>query len=179
MLMRFKPCKKIALASSILIAVIFLSVFLIRYIKHANLPQFSSPNAEYGARESTSYKSAYETAIFRARKWSDDAVPSYFELKNSDASRFIFVSEKKNGIGFAVEVFGDDVTEAEEISYNGLGAIIPETIITSDEAIERVKNTAGYEDALIEDVEAVYGREGKVWYWGVKTDKGTVSVETR
>ena len=177
--MTFKSSQKIALASFILIAVIFFSVFLIRYLKYENLSQFSAPRPSDDARESATYKSAYETAVFRAHEWMNDAVPSYFELKNLDTSRFIFVSEEKNGVGFVVEIFRDDVTEAEEIPYNGLGALIPETTITPDKAIERVKNTPGYENALIQGVEAVYGREGKVWYWGVQTDKGTVSVEAR
>lgn len=175
--MAFQFHKKIAIfgfISILMAAVIFLSVFFERY-KENPFHNQSSLNQE---RPLEAHISAYAIALARAREWKNDAAPSYFELQDANAARFIFVSGEE-GVGFAVEVVSDAVTSAQEISYTGFGAEIPEETITPEEAIKRVQNMAGYESALIEGVEAVYGREGQVWYWGVKTDKGTVSVEAR
>jgi uncharacterized protein YxeA len=120
----------------------------------------------------------YELARKEAVKWQVDAEVAFMEggKELSDEWRFIFASKQVKGKGFEVRVSGQDVL-TKEIDYSGSGEVLPEDIISQDEAVRRVKEMPAYKDAEIIGVEAVYGKGDKVWYWGVRTNKGTVSVE--
>jgi len=59
------------------------------------------------------------------------------------------------------------------------GANLPEDVLPPGDAIARVRKIPGYENETIFSAEAVYGSGGEIWYWGVKTSKGVVTVKAQ
>lgn len=120
----------------------------------------------------------YELARKASVVWQADAVVAFMEGGKdlSENWRFIFISELVKGKGLEVKVAGSEVV-SKEVDYAGTAEKLPEGIISQDEAVRRVKAMPAYKDAEVLGVEAVYGKGDKVWYWGVKTSIGVVSVE--
>lgn len=127
-------------------------------------------------------RSTYEIGLQKAREWQHDAVLARIVSPEGDTSgewKAIFISPQVQNKGYVVAVQANALSSAEEIDFVGTGAELPENIITADQAVQQVKGMKGFEDAEVFGVEAVYGADEKLWYWGVKTDKGTVSVEAK
>jgi len=130
---------------------------------------------------------AYQAALARALEWNADAALAFIDSgvkEKSETSspvwKFTFAPKNNDAReGFVVVVEGEKVIRVEEVEHSGSGVELPDDIISQEEAIARVKKMAGYENEPILGVEAVYGAGNKVWYWGVKTGKGTVSVEAK
>jgi len=128
-------------------------------------------------------KSAIELALAEARKWRADAELSY--VLSADASQLkgrsnnwqlIFVSPSLKGKGYLVKIVDAKISETKEISYAGSAAEIPANIISQAAAVAQVKAMPGYANVKILGVDMIYGAAVKTWYWGVKTDKGTVTI---
>lgn len=155
-------------------------VFLFRQTKESPLDIPLESKTEKSA-EVLEERAAYEIALLRARKWNENAVLAHIaSAVDPEESRYTFISESAHGRGFVVAVQGNKIITADETEYAGTsGAPFPSSAISQEKAAERVRNMPGYEDAEILGVEAVYGKIGEVWYFGVQTDKGTVSVEAR
>ena len=130
--------------------------------------------------------SAYDTALAVAQKeakeWQSNALVASFEPRETTnergdalAWRFIFTSASKEGTGYIVEVKDGVVLSKAEAIVNARGVRMPGDAKTIDEAIAEVRAMPGRADAHIEGVEALAGEDG-VWYWGVQTDKGTISI---
>jgi hypothetical protein len=128
-------------------------------------------------------KSAIALALAEARKWQADAELSY--VLSADASQLkgrsnnwqiIFVSPSIKDKGCLVKIADAKISETKEISYVGPAAEIPANIISQAEAVAQVKAMPGYANVKILGVDMIYGAAIKTWYWGVKTDKGTVTV---
>ncbi|OGG61374.1 hypothetical protein A3C87_00095 [Candidatus Kaiserbacteria bacterium RIFCSPHIGHO2_02_FULL_49_34] len=130
--------------------------------------------------------SAYDAALLVATKaaqsWQSNAVVASFEpLEESNARgdargwRFVFTSTSKRGTGYVVDVKNGVVVSHQEGAVGSVGTILPQNAKTIDEAIAEVHAMPGRENAIIEGVEALV-TEG-VWYWGVRTDKGTISIK--
>lgn len=132
-----------------------------------------------------STRDAYDIALEKAKEWQTDAALSFIDAVLLDSNgnpktwKLTFVSKNISGKGFVVEVENGVITNSKEIEYSGTGSELPTNIISQQEAIEKVKKMSGYEDTEILGVEAVYGKGTEIWYWGVKTSKGTVSVEAK
>lgn len=128
---------------------------------------------------------ANDIALKKAQEWQSDAELSYISSDNlSENSRgdnwtLIYVSVSKPGLGYEISVVNRVVVSWKEIEYSGRGAELPEEGISQRQAVQTVKNMDAYKDAEIYGVEAIYGPAGKVWYWGVKTSKGTVSIRAK
>ncbi len=125
-------------------------------------------------------------ALAAAKTWSPDALLAYVnsgavEQLGGRAAQweFIFVASSKKGKGYRVTITDHTITHQEEISYQGKGAPLPPSMLPEDIAIKRVRAMPGFEHVDILGVEAVHGPSGAVWYWGVKTSKGVVSVEAK
>lgn len=129
--------------------------------------------------------SAYDAALLVATKvallWQSNAVVASFEpLEESNARgdargwRFVFTSTSKRGTGYVVDVKNGVVVSHQEGAVSNVGTTLPQNAKTIDEAIAEVRAMSGREKAIIEGVEALV-TEG-VWYWGVRTDKGTISI---
>jgi len=69
---------------------------------------------------------------------------------------------------------GIKVTMPEE--WQG-GANLPQGIISLEDAIAAAQRIEGYDNEPIISVEAAYGANGKIWYWGIKTPKGTITLK--
>lgn len=126
---------------------------------------------------------AREKAYTRARAWHGDAELSQvttLESGNAQADarawRFIFVSPSRAGTGFVIDVRADSVSAGEEVAYAGTGAPMLANGKTKDEAIAEVRALPGYANVRVSGVEATYGENDRVWYWGVITDRGTISI---
>jgi hypothetical protein len=125
-------------------------------------------------------------AFASAQIWSSDALLAYMNSGaveqiggRAETWEFIFVASSKKGKGYRVTILGHAITHKEEINYQGQGAPLPPSMLPEEEAIKRVRAMPGFEDVDILGVEAVHGPSGTVWYWGVKTSKGVVSVEAK
>lgn len=135
----------------------------------------------------TPEQKAYQVALARAREWNADAALAFIDSSAKDKIEtsspvWEFTFAPKNNDtqkGFVVVIEGEKIIRVEEIQHSGSGADLPDNIISQEEAIARVKQMAGYENEPVLGVEAVYGAGNKVWYWGVKTGKGTASVEAK
>lgn len=132
-----------------------------------------------------SNRNAYDIALEKAKQWQSDAALSFIDTVSLDHNgnpktwKLTFVSKNMPEKGFLVELDNGAVINSKEIEYSGIGAELPTNIISQQQAIEKVKKMSGYGDANILGVEAVYGQGTEIWYWGVKTDKGTVSVQAK
>lgn len=130
-------------------------------------------------------RNAFDIAFLEAQKWQPDARLAFLNSGpvqdggRSSAWKLAFGSEKALGKIFIVEVADFKVISTNEMSYKSTGADFPVDIISADEAIKKVRAIRGYENETILGVEAVYDVKGKVWYWGVRTPKGVVSVEAK
>lgn len=130
---------------------------------------------------------AHELALVEAQKWEPNAVLAYMNAdqvgqKKGRSSQWtlVFTSSKVKGKGYQVKVSNFAVVEGKEILYASLTKNIeplPPNLITQEEAVAKVRAMPGFTDVEILGVDAVYGAGTKTWYWGVKTSKGTVSVE--
>jgi hypothetical protein len=128
-------------------------------------------------------KAAVALALAEARKWQPDAELSY--LISSDAGQLrgrsnnwqlIFVSQNIKDKGYQIKITDAKISVAQEISYIGSAAELPGDTISQAEAITQVKAIPGFADVKILGVDMIYNAAVKKWYWGVKTDKGTVTV---
>lgn len=146
----------------------------------------ASPSAFVDLRPSP--RDAYAVAASSARAWRVDAQLSTLHsladvgmTGKSVAWRFVFISPVPSlkGRGYAVEVRDQIVVSNSEIAYMGSGAEFPQSIMSEEQAIARVHAIQGYESASVIGIEAVYGPKEKLWYWGVRTPRGVVSVEAR
>ncbi|MEK7657881.1 MAG: hypothetical protein AAB366_01660 [Patescibacteria group bacterium] len=126
-------------------------------------------------------RNAYDIALLEAQKWQPDAKLAFMdsgsisERGRSNTWKAIFISSKVKAKGFSIEIEDYKIILLAEIIYNGVGADFPTNIISSEDAIKMVRATKGYEDAEIYGAEVIY--MGNLWYWGVKTSKGVVSVK--
>ena len=137
-----------------------------------------SPEGNLGA-----YDAALVVAQKEAKAWQSSALVASFEPRETTNERgdaltwrFIFTSSAKEDVGYIVEVKDGEVTFKEEATVNALGVPMPSNAKTIDEAIAEVRAMSGRADAHIEGVEALSNEDG-VWYWGVRTGKGTISVK--
>lgn len=132
-------------------------------------------------------RNAYDIALLKAREWQADAELSRINSLSgetgpngrSDNWDLLFVSKNLKGKGYHIVIRNREISLAEEIQFVGVGGELPENIISSKEAISRAHQVPGYENAEIISVEMIYGPDGKQWYWGVKTLKGTMRINAR
>jgi hypothetical protein len=128
-------------------------------------------------------KSAIALGLAEAQKWQADAELSYVFSENvgqlkgrSNDWKLIFVSKSVKGKGFQVKIADAKISDTSEISYTGQAAELPVDTISQAEAVAQVKAIPGFANVKILGVDMIYSKEVKTWYWGVRTDKGTVSV---
>lgn len=129
----------------------------------------------------------YDDAFIKAREyalqWHQDAEISQFspvgkgnENGEAESWRFVFVSPTRTGKGYAVNINGSSIT-SEEFAYEAIGAPMPENAKTPEEAVREIRLSQERSEATIYGVEAVYNAYDRVWYWGIMTDKGVISVK--
>lgn len=134
-----------------------------------------------------SSRNAYDIALLKAREWKPDAtlarisslVDETGPSGRSDNWDLLFVSKSLKGRGYRIIIRNREISLTEEIIFIGSGGELPENIISSKEAISRIRQAKGYEDAKIVSVEVIYGLDGSQWYWGIKTSKGAARINAR
>lgn len=132
-------------------------------------------------------KEALAVAEVEAMKWQADALISKFESLatstsgqgRSDDWNFLFISKTKTGTGLQVMIRNRKLGGTAEVPYVGDGGELPENTMSSEEAIGKLRQIAGYENEKVSGVEMIYGPDGKQWYWAVKTSRGTVSINAK
>lgn len=170
----FANRKNVLIGAGIIVAVGLIAAF----IPWSRLYITGDPNMISG-------RNAYDIALLRAREWRADALMDRIDsgvigdTGQSKVWNVTFVSTGASGRGLVVEIVDRAVISAVEIPYVGIGADFPVEVISQDEAIRRVRQMKGYETEPILSVEAVYGPAGEVWYWGVRTAKGIISVQAK
>lgn len=116
-------------------------------------------------------------ALAFALAWSPNAKLS--KLEKTDAGQvFTFVDAEKKGIAYVV-TGAPGAWMGEEVAWYGEGGVAPERLLTSEQAIQKVLQIPGYETVTILGAELVYGPSGEAWYWGVRTERGVVTVNAK
>lgn len=146
---------------------------------------FVDPNLFEAEDKKLTNRQAYDLAKDRALAWQADAslanivsVPGETgRTGHADDWRLLFVSKNKTGTALSIEITDQRLGKIEELPYFGEGAAMPADTITSEEAIARVRQIAGYETEPIVSVEMIYNPDAREWRWGVKTGRGTVTVK--
>src|SRR3989344_1133807 len=134
-----------------------------------------------------SNRNAYDIGLLKAREWQKDAELAKIDSLvgetgpngRADNWDLLFVSKSLKDKGYHIIIRNREISLTEEILFTGVGGELPESIISSKEAISRARQIKGYEDAEIISVEMIYGPDGKQWYWGVKTSKGVITINAR
>lgn len=134
-----------------------------------------------------STRNAYDIALLRAQEWQPDATLARTKSApgktgvsgRSDDWDLLFVSASAKGKGFHIVIQDRVITIAEEVPFTSEGGNLPENIISSQEAIARMRQIKGYENEPVLAVEMVYGPDGSEWYWGIKTPRGTVTINAK
>lgn len=126
----------------------------------------------------------HQIALKKAQQWHPDAVLSYMKSGGIPATgratlwELIFISPAFKNKGYKIEIDNREILSAQEMDYRGSGGTFPEQPkINQEEAIKKIKMMEGFKDAEILGVNAVYGNNGEIWYWGIETSKGVVSVK--
>jgi hypothetical protein len=178
--------RKVAVALTALIILGIAAILCINLGLFSGFPRWFSSSIstteEAGPTQTYTPEIRYREASERAKTWQADAKLSYLVAEGTSRWKLIFTSENGavEGRGYLVLLEDAGVVGAEEIAYSGAAAEFPvEDIITADEAVRRVRAMRGYEDARIVGIEAVYGPSEEVWYWGVRTAKGVVTIEAK
>jgi hypothetical protein len=149
-------------------------------------PPLAAPGGLIRPDNKIAGQEAYNLALEKAKAWRTDAVLAYLasgamvESDRADSWRLIFISPGLKNKGYEIKINDKRIIASQEIDYAGQGEDFPvATRVTQEQAVEKVRAMAGYEQAKILSVDAVYGSGTKTWYWGVKTDKGIVSIEMK
>lgn len=127
-------------------------------------------------------RNAYDISLLRAKEWQPDVLMDHInsgaigDTNQSKTWKVTFVSKNAIGKGLVVEVINRKVASATEIPYVGMGADYPIETISQAEAIRRFRQMPGYANEPILSVDAV-NISGKLWYWGIKTAKGPISIQ--
>jgi hypothetical protein len=178
-----KNRKKIIIIAVIILVILIGAFTTVIILKKSSLGSAVKQDLEKDLMDG---KNAIEIGLAEAKKWQADAELSYLksdqvgqERGRSDNWQLIFVSKNIKDKGYFVNVVNFKVVEIKEVDYVGAAAEFPINAISQEEAISRVRKIIGYENVEILGVEAIYGSTGDVWYWGVKTNKGTVSVKAK
>jgi hypothetical protein len=128
---------------------------------------------------------AYVLALAKAKEWDSDAQLSKVNSVagntsvqgRADSWELLYTAENKKGLAYRVNITDKSITDSGEVPFYGAGGELPQSLLTSEEAIGRVRQIAGYENELIISVEMIYDAPAKLWFWGVKTGKGVVSIK--
>jgi hypothetical protein len=172
-------------AITFIILLLLIGVLLLpKYFKKAT--QFLPPPIVQESPENKLMqgKSAIELGAQAARTWQADAEPSY--ALSTDASQIqgrsndwqlIFVSPSVKEQGLQINIIDAKISDTKKIPYVGSAAEFPADVITPAVAIAQVKAIPGFADAKILGVEMTYGAAVKTWYWGIRTDKGTMTIK--
>jgi len=128
---------------------------------------------------------AYGLALVKAREWDPAAVLSKINSApdktsaqgRADSWELLYTSENKKGLAYIVTIADKNVADGAEIPFFGAGGELPQNLLSSEEAIAKVRQIGGYENEPILSVEMIYDEGAKLWFWGVKTARGTVSVK--
>lgn len=175
----------LAVAIPVLLFLIFAGTGLINFYEIRKSFSPKPPEVQMDPDNFIEGNDANDIALKKAQEWQMDAELSYVSSDNlsennrGDNWTLIYISPSNPGIGYEITVVNRVVVASEEIEYFGRGAELPAEGISQRQAVTMVKNMEAYKDAEIYGVEAIYGPAGKVWYWGVKTSKGTVSVRAK
>lgn len=128
---------------------------------------------------------AYQIAFLKAKEWAEDVKLAEIKSKLGETNSSgmsnewtgIFISPNKKGLGLLVTVKNKEILEVKEIPFLAKGGDFPEkNLISSQEAIKKMRQIKGYEKEEVLSIELIYDASGQ-WYWGIKTSKGVISIK--
>lgn len=130
-------------------------------------------------------QSAESLARKKASEWDAEAklaritsVPSDTNSRGeADSWKLLFTSLNRPNVSYEINIVDKQITSAAETPLMLEGGELPADIISSEEAIAKVRKIKGYENEKIESVEMIYGPDGQQWFWGVKTGRGVISIK--
>jgi hypothetical protein len=130
---------------------------------------------------------AYVLALAKAKEWDpvaklskiNSAAENTSSQGKADSWELLYTSENKTGLAYRVNIADKSIVDSAEVPFYGAGGELPQNLLTSEEAISRVRQISGYENEPIISVEMIYDAPAKLWFWGVKTGKGTITVNAQ
>lgn len=167
---------------SILAAILVVAITLIS----SGILISPKPEPEYKAVFTpTAAEGAIQLALTEAQKWKGDAKLADVSAENNanETGQSVFwlarFSSKTagKGKGFEVAIKNNKIVYTKEIVFYQEGKDLPPNLISSEEAVAKFKGMAGYQNLRVISQELVYNEAAKKWRWGIKTEKGVVSVE--
>lgn len=127
---------------------------------------------------------AIELAKPDALNWKTDAKLAQISAKGkispagkSDSWISRFSSQSVEGKGYEILIQNRLVAAKKEIDFYRAGADLPENgLIGEEEAIKKLREISGYENAAVQSVELIPSVDGKAWFYGIKTEKGVLTL---
>ncbi|MEK7123517.1 MAG: hypothetical protein AAB851_01330 [Patescibacteria group bacterium] len=128
---------------------------------------------------------AIEFAKPDALNWKPDAKLAQINAKGkmslisgkNDSWILIFSSPSAENKGYEISVSNRQIVSKKEIVFRRQGADLPENgLIGDEEAIKKLREISGYESATVQSVELIPSADGKAWFYGIKTDKGVITL---
>jgi len=177
--------KKIVL---IILIVLFFVLLLGLFLKNKSNKSFDpqTNDSDVQGSEMFSNFNAQRLAMKEAIIWKSDAKLAYIasDSKISQTGEgndwtMIFVSKSRQGKGLKVIIKNKEIVSKEEIVFVGQGSDFTSGLISSEEAIAKVKELKGKENIEVLGVEAIYNPEAGIWYWGIKTASSTITVKAQ
>ncbi len=128
---------------------------------------------------------AIEFAKPDALNWKPDVKLAQINAKGkvsltsgkSDSWILIFSSPSAENKGYEISVSNRQIVSKKEIVFRRLGADLPENgFIGEEEALKRLRQISGYENAVVSSIELIPSADGKAWFYGIKTEKGVITL---
>lgn len=177
--------KKIIIYASLALLFALLAASAFWFFKDAGAPAPADRATSGQADGRLTSQDAFKLAEARAKAWQAEAALSRFSSADNQTSfagraddwEFLFVSKKKTGVGYRIMIKDRQVVAADEIPFIGEGGGAPEKTIGSEEAIAEAKRIFNDDSLKIISVQMIYNGSNQNWYWGVKTEKGLLSIK--
>lgn len=127
---------------------------------------------------------AIEFAKPDALNWKPDAKLAQINAKGkispvgkSDSWILRFSSQSVEGKGYEILIQNRLAAAKKEIDFYRAGADLPESgLIGEEEAIKKLREISSYESAAVQSVELIPSVDGKAWFYGIKTEKGIITL---
>lgn len=128
-------------------------------------------------------KGSYDVAISEARKWASDAAPVFIKSLGavtlegkSSQWQLVFSSVIKKDKGYEIVIQGDGIVSQKEINSKAVGAILPENLKDSAEAISVLQDLPQYSDAALTAISLYYNADMKKWRYNMTTSEEATTV---
>ncbi|MEK7149901.1 MAG: hypothetical protein AAB757_02945 [Patescibacteria group bacterium] len=130
-------------------------------------------------------KGSYDSAIVRAKEWSDDAKLVFIkslgaiDLGGKSSGWQIVFGSKTKKTGYEIIIQADKIISQKEIKSNSFGYDLPKNWYDSNSAIASLQGLPQFSDATVSSINFYYNLDGKKWGYALSTSRGTTSMPVK